>query len=77
MFRSDCAMARLAALRAGLCHSSLAAREPELVALAPELFSFELEVWLAIHEDQSQRHGLRALFDFLGQRLPLELQLTS
>lgn len=79
-FRSDCAMARLAALRSGLgiglCHASLAAREPDLIALAPDLFSFELEVWLAMHEDQSQRHGLRALFDFLGHRLPLELQLT-
>lgn len=80
-FRSDCAMARLAALRAGLgiglCHASLAAREPELVALAPELFGFELEVWLAMHEDQRQRSGLRRLFDFLAEQLPQRLQLAS
>jgi DNA-binding transcriptional LysR family regulator len=72
-FRSDCAMARLAALRAGmgigLCHARLAAHEVDLVALDPKLFSFELEIWLAMHEDQRQRIGLRRLFDFLAVRL--------
>ena len=80
-FRSDCAMARLAALRAGLgiglCHASLAARESDLVALAPELFGFELEMWLAMHEDQRQRAGLRRLFDFLAEQLPQRMQLAS
>ena len=78
-FRSDCAMARLAALRAGLgiglCHAHLAAQEADLVALEPGLFSFELDVWLAIHEDQRQRIGLRRLFDFLAQRLPARMGL--
>ncbi|MBC8998628.1 LysR family transcriptional regulator [Pseudomonas sp. N40(2020)] len=80
-FRSDCAMARLAALRAGLgiglCHIALAAREFELVALDPELFGFDLEIWLAIHEDQRERAGLRKLFDFLAERLPIQLGLAT
>lgn len=80
-FRSDCAMARLAALRAGLgiglCHVQLAARETDLVPLAPELFGFDLEMWLAMHEDQRQRIGLRRLFDFLAERLPRCMALES
>lgn len=79
-FRSDCAMARLAALRAGmgigLCHAHLAAHEADLVALDPKLFSFELEIWLAMHEDQRQRIGLRRLFDFLADRLPQRMKIA-
>ncbi|MFG0381648.1 LysR family transcriptional regulator [Pseudomonas sp. zbq_18] len=78
-FRSDCAMARLAALRAGmgigLCHARMAVHEVDLVALDPNLFSFELEIWLAMHEDQRQRIGLRQLFDFLVDRLPQRMDI--
>lgn len=78
-FRSDCAMARLAALRAGLgiglCHAALAQREPNLLALAPELFAFELGVWVVMHEDQRQHQELKRLFDYLAEQLPLSLQL--
>lgn len=78
-FRSDCAMARLAALRAGLgiglCHAALAQREPQLLALPAALFAFELEVWVVMHEDQRQHPELKRLFDYLAEQLPQSLQL--
>lgn len=79
-FRSDCAMARLAALRSGmgigLCHAALARREPDLVALPTELFGFELGVWVVMHNDQRQQQNLRQLFDYLADALPEALQLS-
>ncbi len=78
-FRSDCAMARLAALRSGmgigLCHAALAQREPDLLALPVELFSFELGVWVVMHSDQRDQPSLRQLFDYLADALPDVLQL--
>jgi DNA-binding transcriptional LysR family regulator len=76
-FRSDCAMARLAALRAGLglCHAALAAREPQLQALATLLLAFDLDVWMVMPEDQRQHPALKQLFDYLAEQLPLSLQL--
>jgi DNA-binding transcriptional LysR family regulator len=78
-FRSDCAMARLAALRSGmgigLCHAALAQREPALMALPAQLFSFELGVWVVMHNDQRDQQNLRQLFDYLADALPAALQL--
>jgi DNA-binding transcriptional LysR family regulator len=78
-FRSDCAMARLAALRSGmgigLCHAALAQREPALLALPAQLFSFELGVWVVMHNDQRDQQNLRQLFDYLADALPAALQL--
>jgi DNA-binding transcriptional LysR family regulator len=78
-FRSDCGMARMAALRAGmgigLCHAALALREPSLLALPVELFAWQLDVWVVMHEDQRQNQELMDLFAYLAEQLPLSLQL--
>ncbi|PWF49277.1 LysR family transcriptional regulator [Massilia glaciei] len=62
--RADSGQARMAALRAGygigVCQAGLAAREPELVRLLPDLFSVKLDTWVAMHEDlrESKRCGV-------------------
>jgi len=72
-FRSDSDHAQLAALRAGFgiggCHKRIAARDPGLVAILPEAFSFALEMWLAMHEDLRASRRVRLLYDHLAEAL--------
>ncbi|MBW8753780.1 MAG: LysR family transcriptional regulator [Sphingomonadales bacterium] len=68
-FRSDSDIAQLAAIRAGLgvgvCQVPLARREPQLVHLLPDAFSFPLETWVVTHEDLRNVARVRAVFDAL------------
>lgn len=69
-FRCDSDPAQLAALRAGLgiggCQVNLAARMPELVPVLPKALKFELELWIAMHEDLKATRSARLLFDHLA-----------
>ncbi|MEJ1250639.1 LysR family transcriptional regulator [Denitratimonas tolerans] len=73
VFRSDDELAQLAALRAGLGIGALpagvAARDPQLLPVLPGRLSFELEVWLAMHEDLRAVRRIRLLFDHLAEAL--------
>jgi DNA-binding transcriptional LysR family regulator len=72
-FRSDNDLAQLAALRAGFgvgaCHAPLARRNPDLVQVLEGQFRYEMEVWIAMHEDLKTSRRMRAMFDWLVEGL--------
>ena len=73
-FRSDNTLAQLAALRAGLgvgvCQLPLAARDPTLDRVLPEIRG-ELEVWVVSHRDLLRSRRVRACMDALAQDLAI------
>lgn len=72
-FRSDSERAQHAALLAGLgigaCQAGTAARHPELLPVLAGQVRFELEMWLAMHEDLRNEPRIRRVFDFLADGL--------
>jgi DNA-binding transcriptional LysR family regulator len=72
-FRSDGDLAQLAALRAGFgigaCQVNIAARDPELVPVLQGQFRFDMEVWVAMHEDLKTSRRMRLMFDWLAEGL--------
>lgn len=72
-FRSDSDLAQLAAIRAGfgvgVCQYGIARRNPDLVAILPEALGFELETWIAMHEDLRNSRRMRLMFDHLVEAL--------
>ncbi|HXC56546.1 MAG TPA: LysR family transcriptional regulator [Rhizomicrobium sp.] len=71
--RTDADLAQLAALRAGfglgVCQFGIARRDPDLVAVLPSAFKFEIEMWLAMHKDLRGTRRMRLLFDHLAEGL--------
>lgn len=72
-FRCDSDPAQFAAVRAGVgiggCQVNLAARTPELVPVLPDAVRFELEIWIAMHEDLKTTRRVRLLYDHLATGL--------
>ena len=72
-FRSDSDLAQLSMLRAGggigICQEHIAACDDDLVRVLVDSVSFELEMWLVMHEDMKAHRAIRAAFDFLGLAL--------
>lgn len=72
-YRCDSDVGQLAAVRAGvgigICQHGVAARDPDLVPVLPDLFDFSLDMWLAMHEDLRQSRRVRLLFDHLAVEL--------
>jgi DNA-binding transcriptional LysR family regulator len=72
-FRSDSDLAQLAAIRAGFgigaIQHGIARRDPDLVPIFPAEIRFELEMWLALHEDLRASRRLRLMMDHLGAGL--------
>ena len=64
---------QLAAIRAGfgvgVCQYGIARRNPDLVAILPQALGFELETWIAMHEDLRNSRRMRLMFDHLAQAL--------
>ena len=71
-FRSDNDLAQLAALRAGfgvgLCHTALAARQPSLRRVLPQV-DYPLEIWLVVHASMRSMARVRVAFDALVTEL--------
>jgi len=72
-YRVDSHLAQLAALRAGLgvgaCQVPLAQRNtPPLQRVLPEL-RFDMDIWVAMHEDLKSVRRIRAVFDALVEGL--------
>ncbi|KTS11172.1 LysR family transcriptional regulator [Methylobacterium indicum] len=69
-WRSDSTLAQLAAVRAGFglgaCHTALAARDPDLIRVVPEIV-WELPTFVAMHEDLRSLRRCRATFDALAE----------
>jgi DNA-binding transcriptional LysR family regulator len=72
-FRSDSDLAQLAALRAGFgvgaCQEQIARRDPDLIPVLADAFRYEMEVWVAMHEDLKASRRMRAMFDWLVEGL--------
>ncbi len=70
--RTDNNLAQLALLRAGagigVCQIGIAARD-RLPRILPDHFGFELELWLAMHEDLRANRHCRVVLDALGAGL--------
>jgi DNA-binding transcriptional LysR family regulator len=68
-FRSDSDLAQLAAIRAGYgiggCQYGIAKRDPNLTPVLVNAFSFDLEVWVVMHEDLKASRRMRLMFDHL------------
>lgn len=71
-FKADSNLAQMAAIRAGLgigvCQIALAARDPDLVLLFPEI-TFPLHTWVVMHENMKSSPRCRATFDALVEGL--------
>jgi len=71
--RVDNDLAQLAALRAGLgigvLYERIAAHSPDLVPVLEKEARFEIETWIAMHEDQRASPPVRAVFDGLARRI--------
>lgn len=72
-FRTDSDLAQFTALRTGVgigvCQAPLAGTLPELEAVLSDQMSFQLEMWLAMHEDLRSSRRIRATFDHLVAEL--------
>jgi DNA-binding transcriptional LysR family regulator len=68
-FRTDSDLAQLAALRAGVgiggCQYGIAHRDPDLIPVLTDAFRFDMEVWVAMHEDLKSSLRMRLMFDCL------------
>ena len=73
--RSDSDCAQLALLRAGAgvggCQAPIAARNPDFVPILPGEIGFDLEIWLAMHEDLRSSRPVRIVYDALAAALAL------
>jgi DNA-binding transcriptional LysR family regulator len=71
-FRCDSDLAQLAAIRAGfgigICQAPLARRDG-LVAVLPDAFRFDLDVWITLHEDLRASRRVRLVADWLAEGL--------
>ncbi|KMO43717.1 LysR family transcriptional regulator [Methylobacterium tarhaniae] len=69
-WRSDSTLAQLAALRAGFglgaCHTALAARDPDLIRVLPDIV-WELPTFVAMHEDLRALRRCQVVLDALAE----------
>lgn len=77
-FRCDSEPAQLAMLRAGYgiggMQAPLAEQDPEMVPVLPDLLSFDMEMWLAMHERLRNSLAMRLLMDHLASGLSAYLK---
>ncbi|PCJ69263.1 MAG: LysR family transcriptional regulator [Rhodobiaceae bacterium] len=71
--RTDSELAQLALLRAGAgiggVQVGIARRSPKLIPVLHEQIGFDMEMWLAYHEDLKSSLRVRLLFDYLAEKL--------
>jgi len=60
-----------AAFGIGACQSGTAIKIRELVPVLPEAFSFQIGMWLVMHEDLKTSRRVRLLFDHLAANLAI------
>ena len=73
-FRCDRESAQINAIRAGLgigaLQAGIARASPDLRPVLPDSVSFQLECWLAMHEDLRKSARVRLVADHLAEHLP-------
>lgn len=52
-----------------MCQYALARRYPDLVSVLPGTIEFELDVWIAMHEDLKTSRRMRLMFDHLAEEM--------
>lgn len=71
--RTDSDLAHLAAIRAGfgigIIQHGIARRDPDLISILPDEVGFQLEMWLALHEDLRGNRRLRQMMEHLAAGL--------
>lgn len=71
--RSDSELAQLALLRSGAgiggAQMGIARRSPHLIPVLHDQIGFEMDMWLAYHEDLKSNLRVRLLFDYLAENL--------
>ena len=72
-FRSDSAVAGLAAIRAGFgigsCLQGIARGDPNLIPILADHYGTEVGLWVAMHEDLRGSRRMRLMFDHLAETL--------
>ena len=72
-FRCDSGPTQIAALRAGIgiagCHVNIARRDRNLIPVLERAFTFNIDMWLAMHGDARGTQRIRLLFDHLAKGL--------
>lgn len=80
-FRCDSDVGQFAALKAGvgfgMCQYPLARRYRDLVSVLPGAIEFELDVWIAMHEDLKTSRRMRLTFDHLAEEMAAYAQKTD
>jgi len=73
VYRTDNDLGQLAAIRGGVgfgvCQNRLAARDPDLVAVLPDVFHFDLDTWIVMHEDLRRVRRVRLVYEALAKGL--------
>jgi DNA-binding transcriptional LysR family regulator len=73
VYRTDNDLGQLAAIRGGVgfgvCQNRLAARDPDLVAVLPDAFHFDLDTWIVMHEDLRRVRRVRLVYEALAKGL--------
>lgn len=79
-FRCDSDAGQFAALKAGvgfgMCQYPLARRYPDLVPVMTGVIEFELDVWIAMHEDLKTSRRMRLMFDHLAEEMAAYTRLS-
>jgi DNA-binding transcriptional LysR family regulator len=72
-FRCDSDLGQFAALKAGfgfgMCQYALARHIPDLVPVLTGLIHFDLDIWIAMHEDLKTSRRMRLMFDHLAEEM--------
>jgi len=80
-FRCDNQLGQLAAVRAGfgigVCQHGIAQHDVNLVPVMADQIAFELEYWVAMHEDLRKEQRMRLMFDHLVEQLATHAQVLS
>jgi DNA-binding transcriptional LysR family regulator len=78
-FRCDSDIGQMAVLRAGIgiggCQVNIAKKSADLLPVLPDVLRFDLEIWLAMHEDLRATRRIRRLFDHLADGLDRYVRL--
>lgn len=81
VFSSNSSQALLAATRSGLglgvLAVSWAGRYPDLIRLLPDLDIGDVDMWLVTHEELRGSARIRALYDFLAERLAADAPIFA
>ncbi len=80
-FKSDDHIAHWAAIQAGLgigfTADYVAASDPKVKCLRPELKLPVLPIWLTVHREIRESGPIRAVYDFLAKEIPANLNLNA